>query len=988
MRILKKTLMFVAMLLLSIASFAIPANRQAITVTQPNGKTLTFILQGDERVNWATTLDGYALLTNKEGHRVYAVLNENGDMVASNVLACNAEERTQEEINFLSNIQPGLHFSANQVREKKSAFAQKSGMNQENGGEKYPTTGVDSLLVILVAFNDLPFTYTNQNFVDMTSQSNYHNTGSVKDYYLQQSDSLFTMAIRVVGPYTLPNSMAYYGNNNSYTATTYFVRDAINAADPDVDFSHYDNDGDGKVDGIHIIFAGTPESSTGNEDEIWPHRGQVNNSIQKDGVRFTAYSCSAEKRSAYQMDNIGTICHEFGHVLGLPDNYDTDYEGNGGSAITTGDWDLMCQGSYNNNSATPPYWSTGEKILTNWISVVDTLDATRDSIYISTVSGKKDTCYYIQLAGSEFFLIEARRKTGWDAFIPGQGLLIYHGNMGKINSWVNYGNNSINVNPNDRGWFVEPADGVTAHGVTAAGAFPGSTNTTYFAPGAPNTPSLVNGTAVNNVAITDIHFVNDSTLMFNYNSNLPMVTTGNATNIGLYSFDITGEILYPGSGTLVSKGVVISENEDFTFENGTVIYDNSSSATNISLSLDNLERNITYYCRAFVVSTTGLGMGLVKQVTTRSGFGNVATQSAQSVDSTSATLRGNMTSIGMGEFVAKGFVYTTDAEELPELDNATNIVVNGSTTGAYSYNLTGLEQGTTYYYRAYVTNTYGTYYGMRSSFTTLYPPITNNSISANQEICYGSTPNAITGTNPGGAFGNFTYLWQQKSNSSTWADAEGVNNQANYQPSALTETTSYRRVVYSDGRVSNNSNIIIVTVVESVGGSVLFANDTVEQNTNGDLTLSGHQGNIVDWEISSDNGNNYTSLNSTANPYNASFSELGDFLFRARVQKNTCPEAISNAKKVTVVNSSSIADVETINFSISPNPSTNGTFTISADKTNADIIISNVLGQKVYEERNANLNNKTISLDVENGSYIITIKEGNAVSSEKLIINK
>ena len=67
---------------------------------------------------------------------------------------------------------------------------------------------------------------------------------------------------------------------------------------------------------------------------------------------------------------------------------------------------------------------------------------------------------------------------------------------------------------------------------------------------------------------------------------------------------------------------------------------------------------------------------------------------------------------------------------------------------------------------------------------------------------------------------------------------------------------------------------------------------------------------------------------------------------------------------------------------------TNGTFTISADKTNADITISNVLGQKVYEERNANLNNKTINLDVENGSYIITIKEGNAVSFEKLIINK
>ena len=326
-------------------AFAIPANRQAVTIKQPNGKMLTFILGGDENVNWARTIDQYTLVRNQEGFFTYGVLNEKGDLVASNYLAVNENERTAEDRAFLATLPVNLFYSQSQVAEMKA----NSPMGRITDNTKYPSHGTVKLLVILVGFSDLPFTYTNQNFVDLVSQDNYNGTGSVKDYYRDNSDGEFIMDIDVAGPYTLPKSMAYYGGNNSYGSDqnmAYFVAHAINAADSDVNYSDYDNDGDNKVDAIHIIFAGTPESSTGVANEIWPHRSSVNSSIIRDGVRFGPYSCSAEKRNSVVMDGIGTICHEFGHVLGFPDFYDTDYTGNGGSAVVPGDWDLMSSGSY------------------------------------------------------------------------------------------------------------------------------------------------------------------------------------------------------------------------------------------------------------------------------------------------------------------------------------------------------------------------------------------------------------------------------------------------------------------------------------------------------------------------------------------------------------------------------------------------------------------------------------------------------------------
>lgn len=510
-----RLLFAITMMLISFSVFAIPAKQQAITVKQSNGKNLTLILQGDERVHWAKTLDGYSLLKNENGDFVYAVLDESGNMVASSVVASNVEERDSNELAFVSRLVNNLHFSSNQISDKLDKWNAPQGTPLRSSS--FPTVGTDSLLVILVDFQDLSFTYTNQDFVNLVSQQNYNGYGSVKDYYLDNSNNQFNMAIRVVGPYTLPHNMAYYGSNEDEDENYQnFVKDVVDLVDPYVDFSHFDNDNDGEVDGFHIIFAGTPESSTGNEDEIWPHRWALwMYQVYKDNTRIWTYACSAEKRSATQMDGIGTMCHEFGHVLGLPDNYDTDYSGSDGNSVTTGYYDLMASGSYNNDGDTPPYLSVGEKIITDWVTI-DTLSSPRTNAGIRAVNGTTDTGYYIGIPNSdEFFILEMRKKTGWDLFIPGQGLLVYHGDRVKINNWLNYGSNTINVTPSERGWFIEPSTGVVTDGVNAYAPFGSTSNINSFAPNSPNTPHLNDGTSVN-VAVTNIHYTSTNTMAFDF----------------------------------------------------------------------------------------------------------------------------------------------------------------------------------------------------------------------------------------------------------------------------------------------------------------------------------------------------------------------------------------------------------------------------------------------------------------------------------------
>ncbi len=994
--LLKTITLFVLMVLISIGAFAIPANKQAVTIRQPNGKTLTFILGGDEYVNWATTLDQYTLVRNSEGVFTYGVLNENGDLVASKYIASNANERSAEEIAFLSTLPVNLFYSESQIELKKQNSPASAPANND---AKYPSIGTVKLLVILAGFSDLPFTYTNQNFVDLVSQDNYDGTGSVKDYYRDNSDNQFIMDIDVAGPYVLPNSMAYYGGNNSYGSDQnmpYFVLHALNAADPDVDFGDYDNDNDGYVDAIHIIFAGTPESSTGTDNEIWPHRSNVNPNIIKDSKRFGPYSCSAEKRNSVVMDGIGTICHEFGHVLGFPDFYDTDYTGSGGQAAVPGDWDLMSSGSYLNNSATPAGLTGMERHIANWAQPIE-LTATADNVYLPAINDSS-VSYKIDLGNNnEFLMLEHRRKTRWDAYVPGEGMLIYHGQQERINRWLNYGYNDINVNPNNRGWYIVPATGNNGHTETSQAPFPGASGNTNFTNNTTPANTLMNGTPTNK-PITSIQYINDSVITFNFMSNLPAVSTGavESSTITSTSATATGTVLYYGDSTISEQGMLWSVSQqalrDLDQDSINSVQANAVAET-FTVEMTGLVPSSIIYYRAYAVSSTGTAYGPVKQFTTPSGLGTLLTRPAVAIDSIHATLVGNVVSMGEGTFVEKGFVVSSDEANDLTLETTWSVQNDTASTGLYYVTLDTLTEGQTYYFKAYVTTNLGTAYGTRRSFTTTFPAIENNVISSNQAFCLGETPQLLTGTEPTGGRGNFTYQWQQKGRTGDWVNATQESTNQNYQPEAITDSTYYRRVVTSNGVVEHISNTILLDVKISRGGVISenISNDTINLGeATGQLKLNNYRGTIIDWERSIDN-QAWESLGFNERNYPGETPTTeATYTYRVLVQIDQCPSEYSAEKAIYVKDNSSLEDVANLfEFSVLPNP-TAGQITITSEEAQADVIvITNVLGQEILKETNCTINGKVINLDAfESGVYFLNIKQGDKQQTKQIILKK
>ena len=318
-------------------------------------------------------------------------------------------------------------------------------------------------LFILVEFSDQVFAPNNtqQAFDSLSNGDNYTYNGAVgscKQYFYDQSDGKYIPHFDVVGPIKLPQSMAYYGTDTSngkgddrYVFD--FVLDACRGADQlGVDFSMYDNDNDGFVDFVYIIYAGFGQFDGGPSYTIWPHNWDLKSTLyygnhnqneyyansandyklpQIDGKTLLTYACSNElKYSTKKRAGIGTICHEFSHVLGLPDYYLTTDDAITQLRLTPGAWSLMGYGNHLNEGNTPPNYSIYDKYFLGWIE--PTVLATSQSLEIAA-DGKNgyllarnekhvaegayrtDTVYYI----------ENRQQEGWDAYLPGHGMLIW-----------------------------------------------------------------------------------------------------------------------------------------------------------------------------------------------------------------------------------------------------------------------------------------------------------------------------------------------------------------------------------------------------------------------------------------------------------------------------------------------------------------------------------------------------------------------------------
>jgi immune inhibitor A len=309
-------------------------------------------------------------------------------------------------------IYPGTYYPVG----TSAAVAQRAAL------ERAPLRGAVRVAVVLVDFSDKAMAAgAATRFNDLFFSTGTVPNGSVKEYFADVSGGLIDIQGTVVGPYRMPQTLAAYaGADNGMQGGTPNARtlanDAVTAADPHVNFAPYDNDGNGYVDAFIVVHAGRGAEETGAASDIWSHKWVLPAERSVDGAKIYAYLTIPEDAK------VGVSAHELGHlVFGWPDLYDTDYSSEG-----IGNWCLMAGGSWGLGGDRPVHPSAWCKATQGWINVIT--QTTNADITITDVKTSRNAyrLWKDGAGGNEYFLVENRQQVGFDASLPGQGLLIWH----------------------------------------------------------------------------------------------------------------------------------------------------------------------------------------------------------------------------------------------------------------------------------------------------------------------------------------------------------------------------------------------------------------------------------------------------------------------------------------------------------------------------------------------------------------------------------
>ncbi len=507
---MRKTLLITVLLGMALLVNAIPAYNVWQVFQQPDGSLIRLLLVGDEHLHYYMTDDHAVVIQDKDAF-YYAQCSGN-HLRPSSLLAHEQELRTMAEWASLIMVDEAERLRPRLQRKSPAGMARQ---------RKSPYVGERKGLVILVDFSDRKFfdaeeqgeEATLNRYMAMLNQSGYTNDlgaiGSVHDYFLDQSGGAFSLSFDVVGPITMPQPSYYYGQDlgkNSFDLNVpEMLVEACTQIDNEVDFSKYDWDGDGMVEEVFLLYAGYGQATGGTRDTIWPHmwslteakadEGVLNGPVAFDGVWVDVYACSNElygKKGTSEM-GIGTFCHEFSHCLGLPDLYDVDNQ----SLFSLGSWDLMSNGNYNGPGGrgwVPAGYSACERWLAGWLQPTELHNDT--VVNDMPPLAEQPTAYviYNDAYRNEYYILENRSKTVWDAYLPGQGLLISHvdydeqawmaNTVNTLNGFDHRHLTFFNASGMSSGWKnvypYESNDSLTDHSSPAATLFHANTDGSFL----------------------------------------------------------------------------------------------------------------------------------------------------------------------------------------------------------------------------------------------------------------------------------------------------------------------------------------------------------------------------------------------------------------------------------------------------------------------------------------------------------------------------
>lgn len=313
---------------------------------------------------------------------------------------------------------------------------------------KAPVAGTKLALVLLVDFSDKPHIYTVNQIQNLLFSTG---SNSLTGYYQEASYGQFTLTGEIHGWFRAPQTYSYYVGDSFGIYKPYphnsqkLVEDVVAMVDDTFNFSQFDENGDGFVDNLFIVHAGPGAEETQLRTDMWSHKWQLSDGQTpyqtNDDVKVDVYTVEPERFEDGNLITIGVFAHEFGHTLGLPDLYDTDYSSSGLGwfcLMAGGSWARI--GTSAEPGSSPVHPCAWAKYALGWLNPDALERGSLETEISATIPAAARTAKGYRLLANpngvdwtaqhtgvgEYFLVENRYRSGFDQGLPGSGLLILH----------------------------------------------------------------------------------------------------------------------------------------------------------------------------------------------------------------------------------------------------------------------------------------------------------------------------------------------------------------------------------------------------------------------------------------------------------------------------------------------------------------------------------------------------------------------------------